>query len=130
LSETRTPVVVSALLLVDFVAVLVAPLLSFWVAKVLTVALTGWTGPGPDIIQGCDSNLMCAESTTFSTVFLVVAAAWLLLVMAANVLVARRMRGRPSPAPLRWLRNQWRNEIRQWREATRAEWADDPFQSA
>lgn len=51
---------------VALVLVLGALPLSFVAAAFMTAAMTGWSRPDPEgIIQGCETELTCAEAATF-----------------------------------------------------------------
>jgi hypothetical protein len=55
----------AAVLVTGATALLAALPLSLIGATVLTAAITGWREPGPDIVQGCETSLMCSEGGTF-----------------------------------------------------------------
>ena len=83
----------AAWLVVGVTAVLAALPVSAIGATLLTAAITGWRDPGPDIVQGCESSLMCSESVTFMVTW----AGLLLAYVVVAVVGLRFLVGRLGP---------------------------------
>ncbi|CAN5509457.1 hypothetical protein BH20ACT2_BH20ACT2_07760 [soil metagenome] len=65
---------------------------SLVLANATTATLTGWSRPDPEgIVQGCETNITCAESTTFWPVLGVI-----FVVYAVGGVVLARTLGRRS----------------------------------
>jgi hypothetical protein len=100
-----------------FVAANVASLVAlfptaFIVGYFVTLVITGWRDPGPDIVQGCDKNLTCAEGAVFFPALAVLAVVFLVVIVAIDVVVLRSWhQGRRTPSPLRWVRRQFEGEV-------------------
>lgn len=87
LAETGTVLVAGA------AALLAALPLSLIGATVLTAAITGWHDPGPDIVQGCATSLMCSEGGSFMVTW----AGSLLAYVVAAVIGLRLLMGWLGP---------------------------------
>ena len=63
------------------------------VAVMLTAALTGWTQPDPDVIvQGCETDITCAEAPTFWLVLASCLCAYVALGVLLAIAHSRRSR--------------------------------------
>lgn len=71
---------------------------SYVLASVVTAALTGWSYP-EGFIQGCETNIECAESGTFWTVWILCITAYVIGGVFIGFGLSRRSRRRRSAVP-------------------------------
>jgi hypothetical protein len=72
--------------------------ISYVLASLVTAALTGWSYP-EGFLQGCETNIECAESGTFWPVWILCFGIYVIGAVAVALGMSRRSRRRRSTVP-------------------------------